>query len=175
MQFARRLRWIGLAALSVWGVSAAAAPPEARPAPTPDPLAGTVDGVSAADWTRVGEARSFDAENLWEFIDGDAERFVDAGVERMRTAEFRFKQRLDATAEVYRMKDADGAGRILQSESASGTQAVEVGDAGRLHETGLTFRLGRHFVRLSAFEAAPETKEALLALGRALAARLEEK
>jgi hypothetical protein len=175
MRLARGLGWLGLAILAASASIAASTPVAGRPTPAPDPLAGALDAVEADGWTRVGAVRAFDADNLWEFIDGDAERFVDAGLERMRTAEFRYRGRLDAVVEIYRMKDADGARRIFQSESASGTRQVDIGGEGRLHDTGLTFRVGRHFARVSAFEATPETKDAVLVLARALAGRLGEK
>jgi hypothetical protein len=175
MRLAWGLGWLGLAILAASASIAASAPVAGRPTPAPDPLAGALDAVEADGWTRVGAVRAFDADNLWEFIDGDAERFVDAGLERMRTAEFRYRDRLDAVVEIYRMKNADGARRVFQSESASGTRQVDIGGEGRLHDTGLTFRVGRHFARVSAFEATPETKDAVLVLARALAGRLGEK
>ena len=175
MRLARNPGWMVLAVLTAWASAAGSAPTEAKTTPEPDPLAGALDAVEADGWSRVGAARSFDADNLWEFIDGDAERFVDAGCERMRTAEFRYRGRLDAVVEIYRMKDAEGARRILQSESASGTRPADVGGEGRIHDTGLTFRLGRDFARITAFEVMPDTKDALLALARALAGRLEGK
>jgi hypothetical protein len=39
------------------------------------------------DWTRSGEVSVYDADNLWEYIDGAAELFVTYGVRTCRTAE----------------------------------------------------------------------------------------
>ena len=32
-------------------------------------------------WSRTGETRTFEAGNLWQYIDGDADRYVQAGAE----------------------------------------------------------------------------------------------
>jgi hypothetical protein len=164
---------IGVLLLATSGLAADA--PAPTPAATPaagDPLAAALDGVLAAGWLRTGEARTFDKDNLWELIDGDAERYVDAGVVKIRTVDFRFGGKLDATVEVYCMKDVDGARTIFRSESGSGTRPADVGDEARIHDTGLTFRAGRFFARVAAFEAKPEAGEAITDLGRALARRL---
>jgi hypothetical protein len=150
----------------------AADAPTPTPAPTPavaDPLATALDGVAAPGWVLVGQARTFDKDNLWELIDGDAERYVDAGVATVRTADFRFRGKHNATVEIYRMRDADGARTIFRSESGSGTRPADVGEEARIHANGLAFRVGRFFARVAAFESGLEDGEAMTALGRALA------
>ncbi len=158
-------------AMASRAADAPAPTPAASPA-TPDPLATALDGLQAPGWVRVGEGRAFAPDNLWELIDGDAERYLDAGVEKIRTADFRLDGKLEVTVEVYRMKDLDGARAIFRSESPSGTRPLAVGDEGRIHAMGLTLRVGRVFVRLAAFEDKPEAAEAMTSLARALAQRL---
>jgi hypothetical protein len=161
---------MGVLFLATSGLAADA--PTPTPAATPaaaDPLATALDRATAPGWVLAGEARSFDKDNLWELIDGDAERYVDAGVVAVRTADFRFRGKLDATVEIYRMKDADGARTIFRSESGSGTRPADVGDEARIHANGLAFRVGRFFARVAAFETGLEDGEAMTALGRALA------
>jgi len=124
-------------------------------------------------WTKAGEIRTFPADRLWEYIDGDAEKYIRAGVSTTLTADFRYQDRLDATADIFVMSTADGARQIFDSEPAAGGSPVAIGDAGRSYRASLLFRKGPYFVRLVAYEDTPEVESALLALGRAIAAGLD--
>jgi ferredoxin len=128
---------------------------------SPFPASGEVAG-----WTRGARIRTFQAEDLWKYIDGAADRYVEAGVVRTLTAEYRFQDRVDATADVYVMKSAEGAKRVFEAESAMGSTPLAVGDAGRLYKGSVTFRKGAYFVRLVAMAECPP--EALTALARGI-------
>jgi hypothetical protein len=43
----------------------------------------------APGWSRQGPSRGFTADDLWEYVDGDADRYVDLGLSGMRTATYR--------------------------------------------------------------------------------------
>jgi len=131
------------------------------------PKTGEVPG-----WSQRGAPRIFEAAALWQYIDGDADRYVQAGVEKTFTAEFRHLDKTDAVADIYVMRNPDGARKILEAESAAGSQPLALGEAGRLYGASLTFRQGRYFVRLVAFDNAPQVSQALVELGRAIAGRL---
>jgi len=71
------------------------------------------------------------------------------------------------------MSAPEGARRIFEGESAQGSRPAPVGDAARLWNAALTFRQGRYFVRLVAYQADARTADALQDLARAVARRLE--
>jgi len=123
----------------------------------------------AAGWAKLGAAREFAAANLWQYVDGDAERYVQAGVERTLTARYRYQEKIRAVADVHVMRAPEGARRIFDAEPASGSRPLEIGDAGRNYGAVVTFRKGRCFVRVLAHEEAPGPLEVL---ARAIAARL---
>jgi len=123
-------------------------------------------------WNRSGDVRTFEADKLWEYIDGDAEKYIQAGVQKTVTADYRYRDVSDAVADVYIMSAPDGAQKIFESESAEGSQPVQIGDRGRLYKGSLIFRKGRYFVRLVAYQDAPDMGDALAALGRALGRKL---
>lgn len=126
-------------------------------------------GGEAAGWQR-GRVRSFSAAELWQYVDGDAERYLQAGIERTDTARYRYGDSVEATADVHCMRDAAAARRIFDSESPLGSRPVQVGEAARHYGASLTFRRGRYFVRLVAdTDSAPD---ALTELARALDRRL---
>lgn len=128
----------------------------------------------AAGWTK-GETRTFEAGNLWEYIDGDAEKYVQAGVQRTLTSDYRYREKIEATADVYVMGSPDGARKIFDSESTAGSQPINLGDAARSAKGSITFRKGNYFVRIIAYHEAPEMGEALVALGRTIERRLDQK
>jgi hypothetical protein len=123
-------------------------------------------------WNKSGDTRTFAADKLWEYIDGDAEKYIQAGVQKTLTADYRYRDKSDAVADVYVMSAPDGAKKIFESESAVGSQTVQLGDGGRLYKGSLIFRRGRYFVRLVAYQDAPDIGDALVTLGRAVARRL---
>lgn len=133
----------------------------------PFPLSGEVVG-----WMKTGETRVFPAANLWEYINGDAERYLRAGVEKTLTADYRYQNKMEAVADIYVMKTPEGARNIFESESADGSQRIPLGDDARLFPSTLSFCKGRHFVRLTAFEEAPEVGKALTELARAVEKKL---
>ena len=132
------------------------------------PKTGEVTG-----WSQKGMPRTFEAAVLWRYIDGDAERYVRAGVVRTFAADYRHADDFEAAVDIHVMRNMAGARKILESDSVEGSQPLAVGDAGRNYGTSLTFRRGRYFVRLVAYQEAPEMSQDLVELGRAIDARLQ--
>jgi hypothetical protein len=124
-------------------------------------------------WATVGQTRTFQADHLWEYIDGDAEKYLQAGVKKTLTTDYRYKEKIDAVADVYVMTAPEGARKIFEGESSVGSQPVELGDGARLAKGALSFRKGPYFVRLVAYEDAPDLGNALVELGEAIEMKLE--
>jgi len=125
-----------------------------------------------AGWTQTRPTRAFDAGNLWRYVDGDADRYVHAGVRRTLTSEYRYRDGIEATVDLHVMSGSGGALRIMESESSSGSRGIALGDAARLYGQTLTFRKGACFVRIVAFQDTPQTEPALIELARGVARRL---
>ena len=125
-----------------------------------------------AGWATTGEIRTFEAADLWKYIDGDAERYLKAGVRRVSTADYKFQNKIDATVDIYNMGNAEGADTIFRAEPTVDGKSIQLGDAARLHNQSLVFRKGRFLVRIVAFEESAETEQALLQLGHGVELRL---
>ena len=125
-----------------------------------------------AGWEKSGDARTFEAADLWKYIDGEAERYLKAGVQRVSTADYKFQNQVDATVDVYTMGDAAGAEKIFNSEPAANAAFAGLGDSARLSSQSLVFREGPYLVRITAYEDSMETKPALLGLARSIELRL---
>ena len=125
-----------------------------------------------AGWVRSIDVRSFPAADLWRYIDGDAERYLKAGVQSVATADYRFRDKFDATVDLYTMTTAAGAQQVFDSEPAGDAKLIQLGDGARLYSQSLVVRNGVFLVRITAYESSAETQEAIAALGRAIAQRL---
>lgn len=158
--------WNVAAALVLAVVVLAGAGCRKKPA-DPFPASNAVSG-----WQKTSETRTFKAEDLWQYIDGDAERYIKAGVVTASTADYKYNNKLEATLDVYTMSNADGAKTIFEADPAADAKAVAVGDAARLYGQSLIFRKGKYLVRIVAFAPAPELGDALPALGRAVDGKL---
>ena len=123
-------------------------------------------------WSRVSDVRTFAAADLYKYIDGEAERYLKAGVQRASTADYRFQGKLDAVVDIYTMSSADGATEIMDQEPPAGASMVGLGDSARLFRQSLIFRKGPQLVRIVTYQQAPEGQEALLALGAAIEKKL---
>ena len=129
---------------------------------------------SVQGWVKSSEPRTFEASHLWEYIDGDADRYIQAGVVKTLTGDYRFNNKVDATADVYVMTKPEGAKKIYDSESAAESQPVDIGETGRLSKGSLTFHQGPYFVRVVAYEDSAEVGKALTELARAVSSRLSK-
>jgi len=128
--------------------------------------------TKAAGWAQTGAVRTFGATDLWRYVDGDAERYLRAGVRRTLTAGYRHQDGAEAVADVHEMSADTSAREIFDSESAAGSSQVAVGEAARLYGQSLTFRRGRYFVRVTGFEDSAGIRDALVGLGAAIDAKI---
>lgn len=136
------------------------------------PVSWLPESGEAQGWTKVGETRLFEAADLWKYVDGDAERYLHAGVRRTFTANYRYADTVEAVADIHLMDSPHAATSIFASEPATGSRPVALGDAGRSYGQSLTFRRGPFFIRLTAYQDTPQTETALVSLAQAIERRL---
>ena len=90
----------------------------------PFPAPGAVAG-----WEKTSDTRVFAAKDLWQYIDGDAEQYIQAGVVSTSTSDYKYQNQLEAAVDVYTMGDSAGARKILGT-SQSKTQRHRAGRCG---------------------------------------------
>ena len=84
------------------------------------------DFPEVAGWTQPGEVLIYDADNLWEYINGAAELFVSYGVQSCRTTDLTSGD-LTVTVDLYDMGTPLNAYGVFERESSG--ESVEVSDA----------------------------------------------
>ena len=123
-------------------------------------------------WAKSGETRTFNPDNLYEYVDGDDQRYIQAGVQKTLTSYYKYRDKFEAVVDIYVMNASAGSRRIFDSESSAGTELARLGDAAQLSRNTLAFRKGIYFVRIVAYEGSPEVSKAILALGKAVDGKL---
>jgi hypothetical protein len=122
----------------------------------------------APGWTKAPETRTFAPDQLSTYIDGDAEKYLKAGVRSTSTADYKFKDQIQVVVDVYTMSSPDGAKTIFESEPAMDAQTPALGDAARLFSQSLIFRKGPYLVRMVAYQESPQISQAMFKLGLAM-------
>jgi hypothetical protein len=133
----------------------------------PFPASGAVAG-----WAKSSDTRTFAAKDLWQYIDGDAEQYIAAGVVSTKTSDYKYQDQLEAVVDVYTMGDSEGARKILETGQTKDAKVVQLGDAAVDYDQSVTFRKGRYLVRIVAYQTVPDGPQALLALAHGVEAKL---
>ena len=136
------------------------------------PNHGFPEASEVSDWSRTQEVRTFAATDLWKYDDGDAEKYIQAGVQSASTAEYKAKDQIEVVADIYTMSNTAGAKTIFESEPAGDAKSAGVGDASRLYKQNLTFRTGAYLVRIVAFQESPQSEQELVELGKGIERKL---
>ena len=133
----------------------------------PFPASGAVAG-----WEKSSETRTFAPKDLWQYIDGDSEQFIQAGVVSTATSDYKFQGQLEAVVDVYTMGGPDGAKTILERGETKEAQTVRLGDEGLQYAQSVSFRKGPYLVRIVAYQSSASAPQALMALAHAIEANL---
>jgi hypothetical protein len=156
---------LAVAAIAVVLVAASAGCKKAKV--DPFPASGAVSG-----WQKTSETRVFAANDLWQYVDGDAEQYISAGVVTTSTSDYKYQGALEAVVDVHTMKDAAGARKILETGLTKDAKTVQLGDECVQYAQSVIFRKGPYLVRIVAYESTPDAPQALLALAQAVGAKL---
>ena len=133
----------------------------------PFPASGAVTG-----WQKTDDTRTFAAKDLWQYIDGDAEHFIQAGVVSTATSDYTYNGTLEAVVDIHTMSNADGAKKILETGLTRDAKTIQLGDEAVQYAQSVSFRKGNTLVRIVAYESTSDTPQALLALAQGVESRL---
>jgi len=128
---------------------------------------------SAPGWDRTGEVRQYSAKNLYQYMDGEADKYVKAGVKQTITADYRHRSGLQATADVFVMSAGLGPRQLYGAEPGADAKGVDLGEAARVYKSSLVFRKGRYFVRVVAFGEGIKVPVQLVDLAHAIDEQLK--
>jgi hypothetical protein len=127
---------------------------------------------AVAGWQKTSETRTYAAKDLWQYIDGDAEQYISAGVVSTSTSDYKYQGQLEATVDTHTMGDAAGARKILETGVTKDAKTIALGDECIQYAQSVIFRKGNSLVRIVAYESTPDAPQALLDLARGVEAKL---
>jgi hypothetical protein len=100
-------------------------------------------------WTQSGPARSYEAGNLFEYMDGNAEGYLIYGFRSMKGITCR-QGEISFVIDVSDMSDADGAYGIFSADRDPAVPTDKFGMAGQVVPRRGMFAKGNYFVEIAA-------------------------
>ena len=113
-------------------------------------------------WKLKSEPRFYQADNLWELINGAAEGYLVYGFREMITSEFiNENTEQEAVIEIYQMKDNNNGFGIYSSERYPDNKFIDTGTQGYEENMVLNFWKDKYYVKVLGFESSPEAQKLL--------------
>jgi hypothetical protein len=126
--------------------------------------AGCSDSANGG-WAPAGEEQVYNGEELFDYINGGADIYLEYGFREVRVREYA-RGGKTVTVEVFEMDDADAAFGIYSFKRGTGGERVDAGQEGVLNDYYLNFWRGRLHVTLTGFDGEKDTREGLKTLAR---------
>ena len=120
-------------------------------------------------WSREGETAVYHADNLWEYINGSAEKFLSYDFKEAAVQNFKAGEENELMVEIYR-HGSDRMAYGIYSQLSRGRKNQEgVGDMSFSGDYSLHFWKGDFYVKLSVFEKSEFLSEAMKQFALSLA------
>ncbi len=128
----------------------------------------------APGWAISQQARAFRPENLWQFIDGAADRYLAYGFEEVITSEYvQEATGCKMLIDIYRMKNPLSSYGIYTQERSPDYQFLKVGNEGYSAGGALNFWAGAYYVKITAFEQKDAVLREMMRLASAVASKVK--
>jgi len=111
---------------------------------TPTPSCGLVAG-----WTQDGQVRTYTADNLFEYMDGNAEGYIQYGFQEMKGVTCK-RGETTFVVDVSDMGDADFAYGLFTSNRDLRQPSYQVGAGGQIVPRRLIFAKGKYYLEIAA-------------------------
>jgi hypothetical protein len=147
--------------------------------PSPGEPVATVSGFALPaegempGWSLATEAEHYVADNLWDYINGQADFFIDYGFVRVDAAEYRNDQESTSVVlEVWQMGRPQEAFGIFAAERTRDDRPLDIGSGAYLGANVLGFWQGELYVKLTSFEEGPAIEQLLIGLAEEVSSRI---
>jgi hypothetical protein len=124
---------------------------------------------------RHGEVRTFDADSLYEYVNGDAFTYMGFRFEALKVQDYADGEDRTVTVELFRHRDAKNGYGIYSYERLGEAKFLEVGGQGYFENGKLNFFKGPYYVKLIGSGLGDAAEATLSELARLIAERIEGK
>ncbi|MBI5473413.1 MAG: hypothetical protein HY961_13795 [Ignavibacteriae bacterium] len=125
------------------------------------PQTGEVSG-----WTRIDSVRTYEADALYDLIDGGADVFFEYGFHRAAAATYSTDSLRRVTVEVYEMTSSESAFGVFSMFASDAQYAIDAGDSAVGGEYFVFAWRGRFFISLTSDGNIAQRDSSVLALVR---------
>jgi hypothetical protein len=122
-------------------------------------------------WTRKAEPKTYEHSQLWEYINGGADVYLDYGFQRVITEEL-VNGKLTIVVDIYDMKTGEGAFGIYARERAPTYRFVQIGAEGYQEGSALNYVQDQYYVKLTGYADDQATKTSLEKLAQAISRKI---
>ncbi len=123
-------------------------------------------------WNVSMESRVYDANDLWDIIDGAADLYLEYVFDDLHIARYTTGTHREVKAELYRHRDAENAFGIYAAERSPENNFISIGSQGYRRTSVLNFVEGEFYVRLSSYQSDRASADDLLTIAKEIEKQL---
>ncbi len=124
-------------------------------------------------WESPSPPRFFEPDNLWEYINGQAELYLGYGFQLVVTSDYTSREDSSSlVVDIYLMESPHHAFGIYAAERTPEDNFIDVGVQGYVGGNILNFWKGPYYVKLTSFQSSPSAEEVLIRFSRVIADKI---
>ncbi|NIA29986.1 MAG: hypothetical protein GWP06_08765 [Actinobacteria bacterium] len=124
-----------------------------------------------APWTKSGKPEIYKSRELFNYIDGGADIYLEYGFSQVISQEYSYEEE-SIVADIYEMNDPEAAFGIYSIHRDAHKPAAHVGDDGTEFDYQITFWQDRYYVILLGYSSDKETKNVLQNFAKKISAHI---
>lgn len=132
------------------------------------------DPAGHGGWSKDGDHLSFDGEDLFIYIDGGAEIYLEYGFARLLVQDYKNEAGIRLSLEIFEMQSPESAYGMFTFKRSPHGQPLGMGDEGQLADYYLNLCKGRYLVTITGLDQAETAREGLLAIARGVDRQIKE-
>lgn len=124
-------------------------------------------------WKKSDDIRIFNANNLWDIINGAADLYIQYDFQELQIAEYTNKEKATIVVEIYRHRDPACAFGIYSQERPEKGNFITVGGQGYKEESILNFFVKDCYIKIRSHNNEEVTKNAISDIAEKLSENIE--
>lgn len=125
-------------------------------------------------WERSSNPQFFVPENLWEYMNGQAESYLQYSFLMLATVDYILEDNPNSLIlEIFKMKTPNHAFGIYAAERSTKDKFVKIGVEGYIGPNVLNFWKGSYYIKITAFESSTNIEKMLPDFGAKIAQQIE--